>query len=194
MVTHRQCGLTKKAEPPPTRDVNRDSGTTSDNGGWLRRLVRPLVNKQKRHENHNRPRNFGSDEPGSRNAAQAARTVSASSLGSHESEINQRTASGRGGTGTVLPLAVLRVNRNANIQPCISRNFKNQSSAGVIIIHFPVSAQCSQMSSKRRWCLDNRLPKLSASLGKSSGLDFLPVSTDRRISSAISLQVGGSII
>src|ERR1019366_5433467 len=33
--------LTKKAEPPPTRDVNRDSGTDSANGGWLRRLVRP---------------------------------------------------------------------------------------------------------------------------------------------------------
>ena len=34
-------GLTKKAEPQPTRDVNRDSGTDSANGGWLRRLVRP---------------------------------------------------------------------------------------------------------------------------------------------------------
>src|ERR1035441_8000261 len=34
------CHLTKKAEPPPTRDVNRDSGTDSANGGWLRRLVR----------------------------------------------------------------------------------------------------------------------------------------------------------
>src|ERR1035437_7540080 len=34
------CRLTKKAEPPPTRDVNRDSGTDSANGGWLRRLVR----------------------------------------------------------------------------------------------------------------------------------------------------------
>ena len=33
------CRLTKKAEPPPTRDVNRDSGTASANGGWLRRLV-----------------------------------------------------------------------------------------------------------------------------------------------------------
>src|ERR1700733_10010040 len=32
--------LTKKAEPPPTRDGNRDSGTASANGGWLRRLVR----------------------------------------------------------------------------------------------------------------------------------------------------------
>ena len=32
------CCLTKKAEPPPTRDVNRDSGTASANGGsgdWL---------------------------------------------------------------------------------------------------------------------------------------------------------------
>ena len=36
-----RSGLTKKAEPPPTRDVNRDSGTDSANGGWLRRLVRP---------------------------------------------------------------------------------------------------------------------------------------------------------
>src|SRR5665213_2450912 len=36
-----ECGLTKKAEPPPTRGVNRDSGTASANGGWLRRLVRP---------------------------------------------------------------------------------------------------------------------------------------------------------
>ena len=32
--------VTEKAEPPPTRDVNRDSGTDSANGGWLRRLVR----------------------------------------------------------------------------------------------------------------------------------------------------------
>ena len=38
-----RSGLTKKAEPPPTRDVNRDSGTASANGGWLRRLVRRLV-------------------------------------------------------------------------------------------------------------------------------------------------------
>jgi len=29
-----QSGLTQKAEPPPTRDVNRDSGTQSANGGW----------------------------------------------------------------------------------------------------------------------------------------------------------------
>jgi len=56
-----KCGLTKKAEPPPTCDVNRDSDhssrserflwghqfvaalgtpTASANGGWLRRLVR----------------------------------------------------------------------------------------------------------------------------------------------------------
>src|ERR1035438_9648431 len=34
-------GLKEKAEPPTTRDVNRDSGTESANGGWLRRLVRP---------------------------------------------------------------------------------------------------------------------------------------------------------
>ena len=33
-------GLTTKAEPPPTRGVNLDSGTDSANGGWLRRLVR----------------------------------------------------------------------------------------------------------------------------------------------------------
>jgi len=38
-----RIGLTKKSEPPPTRDVNRDSGTASANGGWLRRLVRRLV-------------------------------------------------------------------------------------------------------------------------------------------------------
>jgi hypothetical protein len=43
--------LTKKAEPPPTRDVARDSGTDSANGGWLRRLVR-----QQRREIHNRIR------------------------------------------------------------------------------------------------------------------------------------------
>jgi hypothetical protein len=41
--------LTKKAEPPPTRSVNRDSGTDRAIGGWLRRLVRP----QKR-ETHNK--------------------------------------------------------------------------------------------------------------------------------------------
>src|ERR1039457_3917906 len=29
-----------KAEPQPTNDVNRASGTDSDNGCWLRRLVR----------------------------------------------------------------------------------------------------------------------------------------------------------
>ena len=38
------CHLTKKAEPPPTRDVNRDSGTDSANGGWLWRLVRRNAN------------------------------------------------------------------------------------------------------------------------------------------------------
>ena len=37
----------EKAEPPPTRDVNRDSGTDSANGGWLRRLVRPLALKRR---------------------------------------------------------------------------------------------------------------------------------------------------
>jgi hypothetical protein len=37
----RPSRLTKKAEPPPTCGVNRDSGTASANGGWLRRLVRP---------------------------------------------------------------------------------------------------------------------------------------------------------
>src|ERR1019366_1780511 len=35
------CRLTKKAEPPPTDDVNREGGTKAANGGWLRRLVRP---------------------------------------------------------------------------------------------------------------------------------------------------------
>src|SRR5882724_7705126 len=34
------CCPTKKGEPPPTRDVNRDSGTASVNQRWLRRLVR----------------------------------------------------------------------------------------------------------------------------------------------------------
>jgi hypothetical protein len=38
-----ETALTKKAEPPPTRGVNRDSGTDSANGGWLRRLVRQTV-------------------------------------------------------------------------------------------------------------------------------------------------------
>jgi hypothetical protein len=54
-------GLTKKAEPPPTRDVNpvkvrgptglyaRDSGTDRANGGWLRRLVRPHGHISKSH-------------------------------------------------------------------------------------------------------------------------------------------------
>ena len=40
-----RVGLTKKAEPPPTCDVNRDSGTDSANGGWLRRLVRRLAHR-----------------------------------------------------------------------------------------------------------------------------------------------------
>jgi len=30
---HAQSGLPPKAEPPPTRGVNRDSGTDSANGG-----------------------------------------------------------------------------------------------------------------------------------------------------------------
>jgi hypothetical protein len=30
----KHLGLTKKAEPPPTRDVSRDSGTDRANGGW----------------------------------------------------------------------------------------------------------------------------------------------------------------
>ena len=38
--------LTKKAEPPPTRDGNRDSGTDRANGGWLRRLVRRQNRRQ----------------------------------------------------------------------------------------------------------------------------------------------------
>jgi hypothetical protein len=38
------CRLTKKAEPPPTRDVDCNR---SGNGGWLRRLVR-----QQRRESH----------------------------------------------------------------------------------------------------------------------------------------------
>ena len=42
---HTRVRLTKKAEPPPTCDVNRDSGTASANGGWLRRLVRPHCHK-----------------------------------------------------------------------------------------------------------------------------------------------------
>ena len=33
----RSRRLTKKAEPPPTCGENRDSGTDSANGGWLRR-------------------------------------------------------------------------------------------------------------------------------------------------------------
>src|SRR5665647_3841330 len=47
----RFIGLTTKAEPPPTRGVNRDSGTASANGGWLRRLVRPHghINHQNLH-------------------------------------------------------------------------------------------------------------------------------------------------
>ena len=32
----RVIGLTKKAEPPPTRGVNRANGTDSANSGWLR--------------------------------------------------------------------------------------------------------------------------------------------------------------
>jgi hypothetical protein len=35
------CCLTEKAEPPPTNDVSRDSGTDNAIGGWLQRLVRP---------------------------------------------------------------------------------------------------------------------------------------------------------
>jgi hypothetical protein len=38
-----QCGLTMKAEPRPTKDVNREGGTGAANGRWFRRLVRPQV-------------------------------------------------------------------------------------------------------------------------------------------------------
>jgi hypothetical protein len=31
-----------KAEPRPTKDVTRDSGTAMANGRWFRRLVRPI--------------------------------------------------------------------------------------------------------------------------------------------------------
>jgi len=41
---HIPC-LTQQAEPPPTRGVDRDSGTDSANGGWHWRLVRPQVEK-----------------------------------------------------------------------------------------------------------------------------------------------------
>src|ERR1017187_405896 len=51
--------LTKKAEPPPTRDVNRDSGTDSANGGWLQRLVRPrCVNLHKTIRQKSPPKNL----------------------------------------------------------------------------------------------------------------------------------------
>jgi hypothetical protein len=36
-----QSGLTKKAEPPPTRGSRKTKA--AGDGGWLRRLVRPLV-------------------------------------------------------------------------------------------------------------------------------------------------------
>jgi hypothetical protein len=42
-----QSRLTKKAEPPPTRSVDRDSGTDNAIGGWLRRLVRPRLHRNK---------------------------------------------------------------------------------------------------------------------------------------------------
>jgi len=47
----RAVRLTKKAEPPPTRSVGRDSGTDNAIGGWLRRLVR-----HQRREIHNQIR------------------------------------------------------------------------------------------------------------------------------------------
>lgn len=41
MCVHKMCRcLTYKVEPPPTRGVNRDSGTASANSGWLGRFVR----------------------------------------------------------------------------------------------------------------------------------------------------------
>src|SRR4051812_32063072 len=48
-----------QAEPPPTRDVNRDSGTDSANGGWLQRIVRC---KSVSTLSTNRPRITRSDE------------------------------------------------------------------------------------------------------------------------------------
>jgi hypothetical protein len=38
--THKRMTPNEKSSATPTRGVNRDSGTASANGGWLRRLVR----------------------------------------------------------------------------------------------------------------------------------------------------------
>jgi hypothetical protein len=56
--------LTKKAEPPPTRDENRDSGTASANGGWLRRLVSWRLSANKPiQQNGSRPSASGEQKP-----------------------------------------------------------------------------------------------------------------------------------
>jgi hypothetical protein len=37
MIFQTGSNVESFSEPPPTRDVNRDSGTASANGGWFRR-------------------------------------------------------------------------------------------------------------------------------------------------------------
>jgi len=59
-VSGRMVCLTWQAEPPSTRDVNRDSGTVSANGGWFRRLVRrtaacQAISQVTKHNRYNRP-------------------------------------------------------------------------------------------------------------------------------------------
>ena len=46
--SYSQSGLTKKAAPPPTRGVNRDSGTGSANGGVAYPHIRPRLEKYHR--------------------------------------------------------------------------------------------------------------------------------------------------
>ena len=45
-ISTLRCGLTKKAEPPPNDDIRQPAASRQIQarvGGWLRRLVRPLV-------------------------------------------------------------------------------------------------------------------------------------------------------
>src|ERR1035437_3609394 len=93
-VINARCRLTKKAEPPPARDVNRDSGTESANGGWLRRLVRPhnrhnsiIIRKQSPPNHPTLPHLPAADKP-----ARAVRQSKCPSTHSPKIELTQSSA------------------------------------------------------------------------------------------------------
>jgi hypothetical protein len=131
--------LTKKAEPPPTRGVNRDSGTASANGGWLRRLVRPQayhfdlakdgnsISRMKIHDNAT-PANMKHEIlplPAPENVCAAALDNNISAAKKHPNEIKW--------TDNQLSNRNIPTNTNRNNGAMAEQNFNNASS----ILHQP---------------------------------------------------------